>query len=57
MEQYGLLRKELDIAVETERLYALIDGIALHALLEPKRVDKERIVRVLERHLDSICIG
>ncbi|KOP77679.1 TetR/AcrR family transcriptional regulator [Cytobacillus solani] len=56
MDQYGLLRKELDIAVETERLYALIDGIALHALLEPKRVDKERIVRVLEHHLDTICI-
>lgn len=56
MDQYGLLRKELDVAVETERLYALIDGMALHALLEPKRADKERIVRVLEHHLNSICL-
>jgi len=56
MQQFGLLRKELDVVVETERLYAIIDGIALHALIEPKRVNKERIVRVLEHHLDSICI-
>ena len=55
MQQFGLLRKELDVVVETERLYAIIDGIALHALIEPKRVNKERIVRVLEHHLDSIC--
>lgn len=57
LDYYGLLRKELDKAVETERLYALIDGIALHALLEPHRLDRERIVEVLTYHLNSICAG
>jgi len=55
VNQLGFLRKELDLDIETERLYALVDGIALHALLEPNRVDKERVTKVLEQHLDSIC--
>lgn len=56
MEQHGLLRKETDAELETERLYALIDGVAMHALLEPHRVNRERIIRVFKHHLDSICI-
>lgn len=56
LEQCSLLRKELDKELETEKLYALIDGLAMHAMLEPNRVDKERIVRVLTSHLNAICI-
>lgn len=55
LDKHLLLRKDLDKTVETERLYALIDGIALHAMLEPQRVTQERIVRMLTAHLDSIC--
>lgn len=56
LEHSNLLKKELDKELETERLYALIDGIALHAMLEPKRVDRERISNTLIYHLNSICI-
>lgn len=56
MAQNQLLRSDVNQQIETERLYALIDGIALHALLEPQRVTKERIVQVLTYHLDTICV-
>jgi len=56
LDQHNLLRKELDHAIESERLYALIDGLALHALLEPERLNTERMIRVLTHHIESICV-
>ncbi len=57
MEENGLLRQGIDQAMEVERLYALIDGIALHALMNPKRLDKQQITRLLMYHMDSILNG
>lgn len=54
MDQHGLLQAGVDRELETERLYALIDGIALHALLDPVRLDPDQIRRLLTAHLDSI---
>lgn len=56
LDQFNLLRKNLDKEIETEKLYALIDGLALHTMLEPHRVNKDQIVRVLVHHLNSICV-
>ncbi|MED1916906.1 TetR family transcriptional regulator C-terminal domain-containing protein [Bacillus thuringiensis] len=53
-DQLNLLRKELDKEMEAEKLYAVIDGLALHAYLEPQRVNGERITKVLEHHLASL---
>ncbi|PSA91708.1 TetR family transcriptional regulator [Bacillus atrophaeus] len=55
LDQFHLLQNHLDNEIETEKLYALIDGLALHAMLEPERVNKKRIERVLIQHLHSIC--
>lgn len=55
LEQNNLLRQDLDKEVESERLYALVDGLALHALLEPERLGPKRIVDVLTHHIVSIC--
>ncbi|MBT2624239.1 TetR family transcriptional regulator [Bacillus sp. HU-1818] len=55
LDQFHLLQNHLDKEIETEKLYALIDGLALHAMLEPERVNKKRIERVLIQHLHSIC--
>ncbi|WP_276358012.1 TetR/AcrR family transcriptional regulator [Cohnella caldifontis] len=52
----GLLRPELDPEEEAERLYALVDGLALHVMLDPARIGRERIVRLMAGHLDSICV-
>ncbi len=56
MQAEGLLREGLDIDLETERLYALIDGIAMHALFDQERVDRNRVVNVIHYHIDSLCI-
>jgi AcrR family transcriptional regulator len=41
-------------ALEAERLHALLDGLALHAAMEPKRMPPRRIIAVLRRHLDEL---
>lgn len=56
MESEGLLKTGLDKEIETERMYALVDGLALHAMLNPKRVNKERIKNVLVKHLDEVLM-
>ncbi|MFS0557546.1 TetR/AcrR family transcriptional regulator [Brevibacillus sp. 179-C9.3 HS] len=53
-DQFQLLRKPLDKDIEAEKLYAVIDGLALHAFLEPQRVGGERIERVLLHHLATL---
>lgn len=55
LDRIGLLRPDVDMAVETEALYALVDGLALHALMEPWRFSRELVTRVLNRYLDTIC--
>ncbi|MGV4320269.1 TetR/AcrR family transcriptional regulator [Bacillus mojavensis] len=56
LDQIHLLQKHADKEIEGERLYALIDGLALHAMFDPRRVNKERIKRVIMQHLQSICV-
>lgn len=55
LESHNQLRTGLDKTIEAERMYALIDGIAMHAMLEPERVNSERIENVLTYHINSIC--
>jgi AcrR family transcriptional regulator len=55
MDAVGLLKKNLDLEVEYESLYALVDGLAIHAMLEKDRLQEDQIKKVLMRHLDSIC--
>lgn len=46
---------ESDVELETTRLHALFDGLAVQAVTDPARkVDGERIRTVLERHLSSL---
>jgi AcrR family transcriptional regulator len=57
LDQQNQLQKNLDKDIETERLYALVDGIALHAMVDPKRLDKERILKLFVYHINSICVS
>ncbi|MBR7796884.1 TetR family transcriptional regulator [Agaribacter marinus] len=41
--------------IETERLYALIDGLAIHHLLQPDSLSKEMMTSVIQHHLKSLC--
>lgn len=40
---------------ETERLHALIDGLALHAILDPHTTTPDRQVELLTDHLDELA--
>jgi AcrR family transcriptional regulator len=55
LDASGLLREGLDLDLEMERLYALIDGIAIHAFFEQERLNADRITKTIRYHIDSIC--
>jgi AcrR family transcriptional regulator len=46
-----------DPADMAERLLALIDGLSLHALLNPDRVTSERQVALVEQELDRLTVA
>ncbi|MDA7027533.1 TetR/AcrR family transcriptional regulator [Bacillus sp. CLL-7-23] len=47
-------QNEMERKRETEHLYALLDGLALHAILKPDRVTHEMIDSVLTNHLQTL---
>jgi AcrR family transcriptional regulator len=52
--ELGGLADHVDIAVETERLTALIDGLMTNGVLQPDRMTPDLMTTVLDTHLDSI---
>ncbi|NIK56079.1 TetR/AcrR family transcriptional regulator [Kribbella shirazensis] len=50
----GALAEGLDLRREVDRLHALIDGLALHAAIQPERTTPARVRQVLRHHLDSL---
>ncbi|OMP67021.1 TetR family transcriptional regulator C-terminal domain-containing protein [Domibacillus epiphyticus] len=55
-ERRSLLKYGLDREFEAERLYAIVDGLALHAMLEPNRLSKEKLKRIVIQHMNSLFI-
>ncbi|WLR54685.1 TetR family transcriptional regulator C-terminal domain-containing protein [Mesobacillus subterraneus] len=54
LEQHDLLKNELDMEVEIERLRAVVDGLALHAMISPEKYTEEKLIRILKTHLNEI---
>jgi AcrR family transcriptional regulator len=50
----GLVPGDLDVGLEAARLQAVLDGLAVHAVMRPERVPPARIRAVIARHLDSL---
>lgn len=44
----------LDLRREAERLHALIDGLSLHAAIQPERSTPARVRQVLRHHLETL---
>lgn len=55
LETTKSLVNDIDLHLETERLYALVDGIALHAMMQPKRLSAKKIEETIRYHLNTIC--
>jgi AcrR family transcriptional regulator len=45
----------LDVPLETDRLHALVDGMALHAAVHPRDLPATRMRTALRAHLDSLA--
>lgn len=54
LAESGTLREGLDLGVETNRLHALVDGLALHAMVRPTKSTAAAMKRVLAAHLDEL---
>jgi AcrR family transcriptional regulator len=50
-QQAGEFRADFDPAVEGDTLFALVDGLAIHALAVPERFPSERLVALVDRQL------
>ncbi|RCX21580.1 TetR family transcriptional regulator [Fontibacillus phaseoli] len=50
-----LAKPGLDVELETEKLYALIDGLAVHGILQRDRLAPERVEVIVEQHLRTLC--
>lgn len=50
----GKLVEGLDIDLETERLCAMLEGLAMTAVSVPDRMEPELAMSVLRRHLDAL---
>ncbi|WP_203332894.1 TetR/AcrR family transcriptional regulator [Planococcus beigongshangi] len=51
----NMLKKDVELSLETDRLYALMDGLAMDALLERTGDRPRKYNLMLETHLNSIC--
>lgn len=49
-----VLRPGLDLAVETDRLHALVDGLCLHALVHPRQMSAVRMRAAVATHIDAL---
>lgn len=52
----NLLMKNADLELETERMSALLDGLAIKSLANPVEADEAKIKKIIRYHLNSICI-
>jgi len=50
----GAARADLDADLEGERLYAVVDGLAVHALTRPSALPPDRARAVLAAHLAAL---
>lgn len=52
--QYHPACAHLDQELEAERLYALVDGLAIHRIMQPDRVTPDTIRSIVSKHLESL---
>ncbi|MBM6386780.1 MAG: TetR family transcriptional regulator [Paenibacillus sp.] len=51
----NLSRANLNEELEIERLYALVDGLSIHAVLRPDQMTSEIMENALSLHLAALC--
>ncbi|WP_019912530.1 TetR/AcrR family transcriptional regulator [Paenibacillus sp. HW567] len=51
----GLARAGIKAELEAEKLYALVDGLAYHQLMQPGRLSPEQLEEIVEQQLGTLC--
>jgi len=54
LSEAGALKEGLDLRREVERLHALLDGLALHAAIQPDHTTPARVRQLLRHHIESL---
>jgi BetI-type transcriptional repressor, C-terminal len=54
LAEAGLMRPELSREVETSRLHAIVDGLALHGITSPETMGPRRARKILGAHLAAL---
>lgn len=57
LEAEQLLREDVDKELEIERLYAIIDGLAIHKIIRKEKLSNEMVRRVLRTQIESLIKG
>jgi AcrR family transcriptional regulator len=55
LHEFGLLDADRDRRVEIERIHALLDGLTIHLLLDPERLDSDFVRAVVVTHLGDLA--
>jgi AcrR family transcriptional regulator len=55
LAEAGLTRADRSLEVETTRLHALLDGLALHGVTSPETTTPRRMRAALRSHLDALA--
>ncbi|NKI21064.1 TetR family transcriptional regulator [Paenibacillus dendritiformis] len=53
--EHKLAKPGLDAGMEAEKLYALVDGLAMHRMMRPERLPAERLEAIIDQHLQALC--
>ncbi|WP_139996506.1 TetR/AcrR family transcriptional regulator [Paenibacillus paridis] len=53
--EHKLAEPKIDARLESEKLYALVDGLAIHQLMQPGRLTVAEVERILNQHLELLC--
>jgi DNA-binding transcriptional regulator YbjK len=54
LEEAGELASHRNAELETDRLYALVDGLALHGTVRPERYPPAALLAILTAHVDEL---
>lgn len=56
LQAANLLQPNLNTKLEIERLYSLVDGLAIHRILKPDALSPEMVRSIISHHLQTICV-
>ncbi|UFT98323.1 TetR family transcriptional regulator C-terminal domain-containing protein [Radiobacillus kanasensis] len=54
LQENNMLKDGIDLDLEAEALYSLVDGLAIHALFDPTRIPQEKVKSILSSYMERL---